>query len=791
MHGLARDVRYALRTLVARPVQLGVAVLTLGLGIGGSAALWSVVQHVLLSPLPYEDEERLVHFWHGFSWTPQEFLYLRGSFDGFEGVAAWTTTSATFRVPGGATLQAPAVPASRELFDVLGASPLLGRGFQPGDDAPGADPVVVLGHGLWQSELGGRPEALGRQVVIDGMQRTVVGIMPPDFYFPDRTVELWLPGPLDPENTAGNWSLLGRVPPGRTAETMDAELERITAALAGRFSYDDPRWDRTRQAALTPLRDWLIGDVRLALLLTLGATGLILLMACANVAALAVARSHARTRELAVRSALGASRGRIARELVVEALVLGALAAGVGALLTVGAFESVVAVLPLTDALARGLELDWTLFGVALALALGTGLLVGAAPAVAVLRRDLRGSLTGGRGEAGGRGRLERGLIVAEVAVAVLLVTGTGLMVRSVEQLRNVELGFEPEGLLAVGVTMGSADFPEDDRVRMWDRLREVAARLPGVASADVIQVPPLWGAGWNYGLEIEGREDPGVSTLYRIVSPGYFRTTGIDIVEGRGFEESDVPEGEPVVVVNEAFVREFFPDGRALGQRLNTGVDERWARVVGVAEDAATTGLREPAGPVRWVLGRQIGFVPETATLLVRSRSGSVADLAPSVREAVRDLDPRIAVARIEPMTEAHRRALGRTGQVVVLLGGLGGLALVLGAVGVYGVMSHFVGRRKREWGVRMALGQRPGRVLALILGRGMGLVGLGLLLGLGGAWVGVRSLSALLYDVEAHDPVSFAGAAAVLAAVGLVAAALPAWRASRVDPVVSLDAE
>ncbi len=791
MEGMGRDVRYAVRSLFGQPSYLVIAVLTLGAGIGGTAALWSVIHDTLLKPLPYADDGQLVVLWDQYSWRAPELLHMRDRWDGFDGASGYTTASVTFRLPDGPTSQFNSTLASAELFDVLGTRPLLGRGFEPGDDAPGAAPVVVLGHEVWQNDLGSDPNVLGRIVVIDGEPRTVVGVMPRGFFFPERGYSVFLPGPIDPENSSGRWSVVARLPEGRAIADMAPVLDHVTTELGANFEYPSRQWDRTEGAELFPLRDEIVGDVRTALWLTLGAVGLILAMAVANVSALALSRTRARRQELAIRIALGAGRGRIGRQLLVESTVVGLLAGIVGVAFAAGAFQGIVGALPLTRELSMGLGVDWRIFGAAFGLALLVSLAVGSAPILNFLRAGPRGGLSSSRRVVTSGGVLERGLVVFEMALAVILITGAGLMLRSVDALYDVDPGFEPEGLLKVTVTMGQLDFPDAERGMALEALGDRLEAVPGVQSAAAVQVPPLWGAGWNFGLAIEGREPINRSTLYRFVTEGYFANAGVDVIEGREFEATDEPGSTVVTVVNQAFVREYFADEEVLGARIDPGLGSGWATVVGVVEDEALTGLREPVGPARYVLGRQFSWVPENHTFLIRTSLDPVETLAGPVRAAVREFDPRVAVSDLESMDAAFERALGRTGQMVHLLTALGLLGLVLGAVGVYGVLNHFVTRRTREWGVRLALGQSPARVIRHIMGGAGRLVGFGVALGLIGAWFGSRALSAVLFGIAPTDATSFAGGAIVLTLVGLLAAALPARRAATVDPVISLHSE
>jgi predicted permease len=792
MNGVGHDLRHALRSLLRQPMYLVVAVLTLGVGIGGTASLWSVIHDTLLRPLPYADDEELVGLWDPFSWRAPELLLMRDHWpQSFESAAGYTTISVTFRLPEGPTSQYNTTRSESALLEVLGTPPLLGRWFEPGDDAVGAAPVVVLGHDVWRDDMGGDPSALGRTVVVDGLERTVVGVMPRGFFFPDPSYSLYVPGPIAPDNNSGMYAVIARLPPDRTIDEMGPALDRATGVLGENFTYSNPEWDRSRGAELIPLRTEMVGDVRRALWLTLVAVGLILAMAVANVAALALSRTRARRQELAIRTALGAGRVRIGRQLLVEAGVVGSLAGVVGVIFASAAFEAIVRSLPLTRELSLGLAVDWRVFAVAFVLSIAAALAVGSAPVVSILRRAPRSGLGSVSRSVTSRGGLERVLVVMEMAMAVVLITGAGLMLRSVGALYEVDPGFDPDGLLKVTVTMGERDFESAQRARTLEELAERLESIPGVESAAAVQVPPLWGSGWNFGLTIEGREPTNRSTLYRIVTPGYFATAGVDVLRGRDFERTDAADAEVVTIVNEAFAREYFADEEVLGARVDAGLGSGFARIVGVVEDEAIAGLREPVGPARYVMGRQFEYATENNTFLVRTSMDPVISLAEAVRYAVREADPRIAVSDLETMNAAYQRALGRTGQLVWLLSALGVLGAIIGAVGVYGVVNQFVARRTREWGVRLALGQSPRRVVGQVMSRAAGLVALGVLFGTGAAWLGAGTVSALLYGVAPRDVASFAVSAGALALVGLVAAAIPAHRAARVDPVVSLQAE
>ncbi|HUP52990.1 MAG TPA: ADOP family duplicated permease, partial [Longimicrobiales bacterium] len=708
MDGMWTDVRYAIRGLATRPFFSGLAALTLAVGIGVTAAAFSVVRSALLAPLPYEEPEELVQFWSEYSWNNPEFLLLRDAFPGFERVFAYTSLRLTLPDPDGGTARVvSAVETSGEIFATLGVPAALGRTLRPGDDLPDAQPVVVIAHNLWQSVFAADPTLVGRNIDVSGVPRMVVGVLPADFWFPDHEFGLFVPRELRPENFSGSLVLVGRVEDGRTPDQMEAELSAITRVLGENFEYPDPRWDRTRGAELTPLGTALLGRTRPALYLALSATILILVIACANVSALLLGRLRARHAELAVRSAMGAGRLRLVRQLVIESLILGLLGGVLGAVVAAGSFRLLLATLPLTPGLAERLALDWSLFGIALGVALGAGLLVGLGPLAALAGTDLRGAMTGrsGDGQHGLIARLESGLVVAEVALAVTLVTGAGLLVGSVRGMYALDPGFDPAGVIAIDVVQGSGDFGMLERARNLVELARQAEVLPGVIAAGSIQQPPLRGSGWNFGFRIEDQPEVDESTLYRMVTPGYFETMDIQVLRGRVFQHSDLPEDLPGVVINQALADRFWPGQDPIGRRVNTGVDDRWATVIGLVEDVRIGGFREPVRPARYMLAEQIAYTTDQHTLVVRTDGSGVTGVN-ELRALVGGLDPRIAVARIDDMEDRVAEAIGEARELMILLTVLGGLALVLGAVGTYGVVNHWVNRRSRTWGILLALG-------------------------------------------------------------------------------------
>ena len=786
MESWIMDLRYAVRRLRSRPTYTLLAVLTLALGVGGSAAIFSILRGLLLSPLPFAKEAEIVVFWNLFDWSEAEMLYLRPNFPGFRRVAAYTGRDVTLESNGGPTRLVPGISASYELFDVLGARPALGRGFQAGDDRQGADPVAVLSYGLWR-EMGGDASILGRRLRLNGIPRTVVGVMPRGFWFPDPTVRIWLPQQLDPTNRSGNYALIGRLAPGQSLEGMAPQLARITKALAGRFTYPQ-QWDKTKNAALTPLRDYLVGSLRPALLATLAAMAIILLIACANVAALMLTQVNRRAGELAVCSALGADRRRITQQLVAEALVLGVVAGGVGALLAAVGFRLLAGTLPL-GVWAERAVLDWTLFGAAIALAILAALGIALIPALSLWRGDLRESLTRVRtATVGGRGsRVEAGLVVAEVALAVLLAVGAGLLIRSVVNLYAIDPGVDTRGVAVLDLVTGAGKTAE--RQQTMRTLLDELGRLPGVRSAALTTKLPLRGNGDNWGITIEGRPDlPDTTTFVRFVSRDYFQALGIAVRAGRLFTTGDRPDSEPVVVINQALAKRYFQGADPIGRRLKT-VSNRWERVVGVVEDVAEANLTDEPGPARYLFADQFDYSPERQTVVLRTeRPQDAAGVLEAARGTVQRVAPGVAVQEATTMERVFAQAVGPARQIMTLLTLLTGLALALGAIGVYGVIAHHVSRRKRDYGICVALGLSPARVLRQVVGHGAALVGIGVLMGALVSTILGRWLGSLLYGVHAADPVALLAASLALLAVGVLAAFVPAYRASRVDPAMVL---
>jgi putative ABC transport system permease protein len=782
------DARYAARRLRARPTYTLLSVLTLALGIGGTTAVFGVARPLIFDPLPYTHANEVVTFWMPGWWTEEEFVYLRDKFSGFRAVGAFRPGDVTMRQNDGTTRLLPGVQVTSELFDVLGAPPLMGRGLRAGDDASGAEPIAVISYGLWQ-ELGGRESIVGQRIVLDDAPRTIVGVMPRGFWFPDPTIRIWIPKVLDPMGRNGSYELVGRVGPGENVTNMQTPLARLKGLLHDRFQYS-PQGDKTQHPEFIPLRRRLLGSMQPAVLATFAAMTLILLIACANVAALMLGQVEGRTTEMAVRAALGASRGRLTQQVVVEALLVGSSAGVAGAGLAAAGFHLLATSLPI-GVWGDSATFDWTMFATAMAIAIGAVLLVVLIPAVSLWRGDLRGAMGAGRmgGIQGRGGRLEQGLVVAEVALAMLIVSGAGLLVRSVAKLYDINPGIETPGVAVLDV-LTSAHLTAAARQQKIEELATALAQLPGAQSAALAMQLPLRGRSNSFNIAIEGRETEPVSiTYFRTATRDYFKTMGIRLLSGRTFDSSDQPDSAGgAVVINEALAKKYFPGQDPVGRRVRGGFDGSW-RVIGVVANVAEAQLTDSAEPVRYYLNTQVPWRRNSASLVVKTATpaGAIAMLE-QMRRTVNRLDPDFAVEESTTMSRILDRAVGPARQIMMLLAMLSALALVLGAIGIYGVISHFAARRKRDWAIRVALGLPGSRVITHIVRQGVALVGIGVAIGAVGTIALSRLLTSFLYGVGSADPLAFLAAAAMLLVVGLMAALVPAYRAGTVDPALVL---
>jgi predicted permease len=784
-----KDTRYSARRLIRRPLYAALAVLTLAIGAGGTAAVFSIVRTLLLDALPIAREDQVGVLWFGGSWNEREFLTLRPTFSGFQSMAAYRPGDVTLETPGSPARLVPTIAVSAEFFDVLGVAPRLGRTFRPGDDLNGSESVVVLSDAEWR-DLGGDSGIVGKRLQLGGIAHAVVGVMPPGFWFPTPMTRIWTAAQMSLTNRSGQYTLVGRIAGDQAMDRMAGPLGALTGRLAANFKYPDPVYDKTRNPSITPIREELVGDQRPSLVATMAAMTMILLIGCANVAALMLGQVDARATEFAVRAALGADRRRLIQQLGIEALLVGLMAGMVGAVLAVLGFEVLLQSLSL-GSLADTARLDWTVLWSALGAALGGAVIVGVVSGNALwrgasLQPGLSTSRTAGVGARGGR--VEGGLVIAQIALAVLVASGAGLLIRSVHNLQAIEPGLNVHAVAVVDATMPLRMTTEERRRLTADGVSALAA-LPGVTSAAAVQKLPLRGSGDNWRITIKGKPQvEAASTAFRMVTHHYFGTLGVPIRRGRDFSPADRVGSERVVVVNEALAARFFPGEDPIGRYLQT-FDEAGERIIGIVGNMAEAELTDGPVAARYMLYDHLPFSYPQVSFVMRTESEATT---PGVIQAARAVLARglgrLAIAETTTLNNIFTRAIGPAANVVTLLSILAILALLLGAVGVYGVISHYVRRRARDYGIHIALGQPPSGVVRQVMQRAAVLVSVGSLIGVLAALASTRLFASLLYDVEATDPLALSAAVALLVLIGMLAALVPARRASRTDPAVVL---
>ena len=810
MDDLWQDVRFALRSLARSPGFAVVAVLTLALGIGANSALFSVVNAVLLRPLPYADPDRVVRVkagWEGSygNWLSQpEIVDLEEGVPSLAAVGSWTETSANL-TGDGEPERVAAVAVMPEAFEVLGVEAARGRVFGEEEGVSGGDGVVVVSDGLFQRRFAGDPSLVGRSIEVNGSNRTVVGVLPPDFRlltdFQRAQTDVFLPLVLDRDSlqSRGNHSYhtVARLAPGATLERANGELTALASSLTEQGFYEV---ERRFGFQGVEAREDVFGGVTPALVVLLGSVGFVLLIACANVANLLLARGEERQRELAVRVTMGADRGRVLRQLLTENVTLALFGGGAGVLVAFLGTRLLTALDPANLPRVEAVTVDGTVLGFTLAVALLTGVVFGAAPALQALRQDPQEGLReGGRGGTASRRRagFRRVLAVSELAFAVVLVIGAGLMLRTFRALSTLDVGFQPEGLLSLTLSLPSTSYPDNPSVvDFFGRLQERLAAIPDVEGAAAVRVLPLTRTIGDWSIDIEGYEEqPGENPKgdWQSVTPGYFELMGIRLVEGRLLEPTDDATAPPVVVVNRTMADSYWPTG-ALGQRFRAGSSRPWTTIVGVVEDVSRNALVEEPRTEMYHPHAQypvsVTSAPRTMTLVVKGRGDPSALFAP-VRETIRSLDARLPVSDVRSVEDVLSRAVAGERVTMTLLGIFGGVALLLAVVGIYGVLSYSVSRRQHEIGIRMALGAERGRVLGLVLREGMGLALAGLALGTAMALGLTRLMASLLYGVGPLDPLTFLAVPTLLGACALVAMAVPALRASGVPPTEALRSE
>jgi len=814
---LRQDARYALRQLRRNPGFTSAAVITLAVGIGANSAVFSVVSGVLLEPLPYAAPERLVtvntafpsmgfdEFWM----APPEYYELREWNESFEDMGAYRVGAASIETLD-RPMRVPAASASWSFFTTLGVSAQLGRTFSEEEDRIGAEPTVVISHGLWERGFAADPGVLGRTVRVSGQTATIVGVLPDGFDIEDAGVDIWRPmnllnavDPTDHVNRRGNhfMNVVARLRPGVTPELLRQDLDRVTQRSGEEYADMHPFDPEFHPIFATDLRTQLVGDVRPALFLLMGAVSFVLLIASANVANLLLARAESRSSEVAVRVAMGAGRGRMTRQLVTEGLGLSLLGGGLGLVLAHYGTRLLLGINPEAVPRTEGIGLDARVIGFTALVTVGTGLLFGLAPLLGATMKKVGATLKEGgtRTTRGSGARARKALVVAEVAFAVVLLVGSGLMIRSVDALQSVDLGFDAENALTLTVALPVGDYPEAERV--GDFFAELLGRvraLPGVASASATSgLPPMQQLVAN-DTEFEGvpqtADGPAHNVQYYTgVESEYFETMGIRLAEGRTFEPADALAETPILIVNRRLAETFYPGESPVGRRLRPccGDDNPWFTVVGVVEDVKQAGIGAPAGTELFFYNPQAaasgGNVSRALSIVVRAERDPMA-LAASVERLVRELDPALPVANVQSLEQNVSGAMAQPRFLTLLLGAFAGVALLLASVGTYGVMAHSVAERNREIGIRMAMGAEPGSVRGLVMKQGAVLAGSGLGLGVLGALGLSRFLSSQLYEVGATDLRTFVAVPVVLGAVALLACYIPARRATRVDPVEAL---
>ena len=803
---MLKDLRQGLRSLLKRPGLTAVALVTLALGIGVNTAIFSAVDSVLLRPLPFKDPDRVMAVWEhtphlgivANEFAPANYFDLRNQNSVFEGVGAFGQLSTNFTGEGEPEqLEGQLVTAN--VFAILGVAPALGRTFAADEDQKGRENVAVLSHSLWQRRFNRDPGIINRRITLNGESFTVVGVMPPNFFFPVRETELWIPWSMEEGQAEGRgdhyFRLVARLKPGVTREQANAEAEAIAARLAIEY----PRTNEGLGFVVNSFHQDYIGDLRRPMLILFAAVGLVLLIACANVANLLLAQATTRRREIAIRMALGASRWAIARQLLTESLLLATAGGLLGVLGAIWGVEALAQVLPESLSKLQAISVDSRVFLFTGGVTVLTAIAFGVVPALHAARanpgdalaetsRDLAGGLSGRY--------LRRALVIAEVALAVVLLAGAGLLIRSFHRLNQVDLGFKPDNLLTMQMVLPLPKYRNPEvRRAFYDELFRRLNEIPGVESAGINTRLPLSTSGMKFSFSVEGRTMPSDTNLpfalYRVVNPGYFNAMGIPLQRGRVFDTRDTVDSTPVFLINRRLAEQFWPGEDPTGKRLKIGpVDgpNQWATVIGVVGDVRQAGLYgEQLAELYAPYAQERRSWMSPRDLVVRT-SGDAAALAGAVREAVWKVDKDQPVSNIRTMDQVFAATVSRERFQTLLLGLFAALALVLACVGLYGVISYAVAQRTHEIGIRMALGAQAGDVLRLVLRQGMMLTFVGLVFGIAGALAVTRVMTDLLFGVTATDAVTFISVGALLILVAFLACYVPARRATKVDPLIAL---
>jgi len=811
MQTFLQDLKYALRMLKKNPAFTTVAILTLAVGIGANSAIFSVVNSVLLRPLPFRQPNQLVRVYSEFPtmqlqkfWlSPPELLDIQREAKSWEAIGAWA--------PGGQNVGTESEPLrvtsaaiTRSLIDVLGVQPERGRNFTEEEDRNGGPKVAIISHGLWQKGFGGASDIIGKQIQVNAATTTVVGVMPASFAFPPGSndqVELLVPFQFDPANPGSRGShflsVIGRLRSGVTTEQAQSEMTSLMAGWKSEGRAQHLLNPQGHPVVMLGLKEDVVGSARKAVWLLMAAVGFVLLIACVNVANLLLARAEWRHREFAVRLALGAGLKRMVRQFVAEGFVLVLIATILGVGLAFGGLKILLLFAP--DSVPRTEEIGVGLpvLGFTIAVAIIAVFLFGLAPLAQVSERNLANWIRGAgqRAIRGGGQTLRKSLVVAEIALAVILVIGSGLMIRAFWKLQQVNTGFDPAGVVSFSLNLPNVKYKAPERQQFVDSLEQKLSTIPGVANVSIASgIPPLRRINAN-DTEIEGYQQtpdsPAQNVDYwNIVGNNYFKTMKIRLLEGRTFEpQDDNPNAMKVVIVNQALAKRFWT-GSPIGRRVNPGFSDPkvWMTIVGVVEDTKNAGMDKPAGPELYFQVRQVNqFLGSNVNFVVRAANDS-ASLEGSIRNAIRELDPSLPVYNLWSMDEVVSKSMVQPRFLALLLATFSGIALFLAAIGIYGVMAYSVAQRTQEIGVRMALGARPLHVLRLIFQQSLGMLLIGTVIGLAGAFALTRLMRTLLFEITATDPLTYVSVIGLLTVVALLACYIPARRAAKVDPLIAL---
>jgi predicted permease len=803
LEDFVEDARYGLRRMRKFPGFTAIAVLTLALGIGANTAIFSLVNGILLASLPYPNPDRLVSV--AGTYPQGAFIAMREQMRTMD-VATYVEGQELNLTGFGEPVRLTGTSVSAELFSILGARPELGRTFYPGEDVPGQDSFVILSHALWEQRFAGDASILGRSIELGGVSRQVVGVMPAEFRFPSTKTEVWIPLHYDPRNAVSLWAgafmpTIGRLHPGSTIEQARSEIRMFQSRVGALFPWPMPAsWNAN--VSVVPLQNGMVADVRARLLILLGAVTLVLMIACLNVANLTLSRAATRDKEISIRSALGAGRQRITRQLLTESVLQALFGGLLGLAFAEEGLALLKSVLPSDTPRLAEAHIDWHVLVFTGALAILTGIFFGLAPTLHSARAILTEALnSGGRGTAVSLSqRLRSGLVVAEVAFAMLLVTAAGLMIRSFWAISHVNPGFRPEHMVTARITPNESFCNDAKRCLAFYRsVQDQVQAFPGTSGVALVNTLPLGGRVSKRSLDVENYDVPAGEDVplfwLNVVTPEYFHVMGIPLQSGRAFTDSDV-SGAPVAVVTEETARRFWPNQNAVGKHIRLLEDKDWRTIVGVIPDVRAYDLQRNAP--EWIGGTayvpynstatlEDRRIPTEMTIAIRTASDD-SQIGTMLRNTVAALNQEVPVSEVKPMRAVISEAVSTPASTTVLLVVFAALALALGTIGIYGVLSFLVSNRTREIGIRMALGAQRGEVLRSVLGEGAKLSLAGIGLGMAGAFAVMRILSGELYGVGATDPLTFCSVAILVAIVALTACYVPARRAMKVDPLVAL---